>query len=207
MNARFMACLTRACVCKSRLAEIKNYSLIAEKLAQFPIFLAEAHRAASLFHLPLYPGVMDTLWQLRQKYHLAIVSDAQTAYAIPELNAVGLSDHFDPITIPGNFGYRKPDERMFTSALTAMKMKPSEILFVGNDMVRDVYGAQLLGINTIFFNSNQGTQEKDGVKPDYIIYKFPELLNAIRFFATKVHGRPFFSVAHISRYASDGISG
>jgi putative hydrolase of the HAD superfamily len=157
-------------------------NLPAEKLAQLPVFLAEAHRAASRFRLQLFPGVMDTLGQLRPKYHLAIVSDAQTAYAMPELNAVGLSDHFEHIIISGSFGYRKPDERMFTSALTAMKMKPSEILFVGNDMVTDVYGAQRLGIKTVFFKSNQGTQEKDGVKPDYIIYKFPELLNAVRFF-------------------------
>jgi len=53
---------------------------------------------------------------------------------------------------------------------------------VGNDMYRDVYGAQRLGMKTVFFKSNQGTQEKEGVKPDYIIYNFPELLNAIRFF-------------------------
>ena len=157
-------------------------NLPAEKLAQLPIFLAEVHRAASRFRLQLYPGVMDIIWQLHPKYHLAIVSDAQSAYAIPELNAVGLAVHFDPIIISGNFGYRKPDERLFTAALTAMKMKPSEILFVGNDMVRDVYGAQQLGIKTVFFKSNQGVQEKEGVKPDYIIYKFPELLNAIRFF-------------------------
>ncbi|MBE3088492.1 MAG: hypothetical protein IMZ71_05210 [Chloroflexi bacterium] len=37
-------------------------------------------------------------------------------------------------------------------------------------------------MKTVFFKSNQGMQEKEGVKPDYIIYNFPELLNAIRFF-------------------------
>jgi len=61
-------------------------------------------------------------------------------------------------------------------------MAPSEVLFVGNDMYRDVYGAQRLGMKTVFFKSSQGTQEKEGVKPDYIIYNFPELLNALRFF-------------------------
>lgn len=34
----------------------------------------------------------------------------------------------------------------------------------------------------IFFKSNQGTQEKDGVTPDYIIYNFPELLSPLSFF-------------------------
>jgi putative hydrolase of the HAD superfamily len=37
-------------------------------------------------------------------------------------------------------------------------------------------------MKTVFFKSNQGTQEKKGVEPDYIIYNFPELLNAVRFF-------------------------
>ena len=153
-----------------------------EKLEQLPILLAETHRAASRFRLQLYPGVADTIWHLQQKYHLAILSDAQTAYAIPELNAVGLCGHFHPIIISGQLGYRKPDERLFTAALTAMKMESSEVLFVGNDMYRDVYGAQKLGIKTVFFKSNQGTQERVGVNPDYIIYNFHELLNAIRFF-------------------------
>ncbi len=98
------------------------------------------------------------------------------------MHAVGLSGYFDPIIVSGNFGYRKPDERLFAAALTAMKMEPSEVLYVGNDMYRDVYGAQRLGMKTVFFKSNQGTQEKEGVKADYIIYNFSELLDAIRFF-------------------------
>jgi len=156
--------------------------LPSEKIAQLPRLLAETYRAASRFRLQLYPGVEDIIWQLRLKYHLAIISDGQSAYAVPELNAVGLSDFFDPIIISGDFGYRKPDERLFAAALSAMRMEPSEVLYVGNDMYRDVYGAQKLGIKTVFFKSNQGTQEKEGVKPDYIIYNFSGLPNAIRFF-------------------------
>src|ERR1022692_831966 len=143
-----------------------THGLPPEKIEQLPRLLAETHRAASRFRLQLYPGVEDTIRQLHQKYHLAIISDGQTAYAIPELNAVGLSGFFDPIMISGDFGYRKPDERLFTAALATMKMDPSEVLFVGNDMYRDVYGAKRLGMKTVFFKSNQGTQEKEGVKPD-----------------------------------------
>jgi len=153
-----------------------------EKLEQLPRLFAETHRAASRYRLQLYHGVEDTIKQLLPKYHLAIISDGQTAYAVPELNAVGLSGYFDPVIVSGNFGYRKPDRRLFESALTAMKMKPSEVVFVGNDMYNDIHGAQKLRIKTVFVRSNQGLQKKEGVKPDYIIYNFPELLNALRFF-------------------------
>jgi putative hydrolase of the HAD superfamily len=160
-------------------------SLPADKLLQLPLLLAETFRATSRYRLQLYPGVLDTLRQLQPKYHLAAITDGQVAYAVPELNAVGIHKYFDPIIVSGRFGYRKPDERLFTSVLAAIKMQASEVLFVGNDMYRDVFGAQKLGIKTVFFKSNQGTQEKDGVLPDYIIYNFPELINAIRFFENR----------------------
>ena len=105
-------------------------SLSKEKLEQLPILLAETYRAASRFRLQLYPGVLDTLGQLQQKYHLAAITDGQVAYALPELNAVGLSGIFNPIVVSGIFGSRKPDD---------------------------------------------------------IIYSFPELLNAVRFFEDR-HG-------------------
>jgi putative hydrolase of the HAD superfamily len=157
-------------------------SLPTQKLEQLPRLLAETYRAASRFRLQPYPGVVDTIRHLHHKYHLAIVSDGQTPYAVPELNAVGLAGYFDPIIISGDLGVRKPHERLFTAALMAMKMQPSEVLFVGNDMYRDVYGAKRVGMTTVFCKSNQGLAEKEGVQPDYIIYQFPELLNAIRFF-------------------------
>lgn len=157
-------------------------ALPAKKLEQLPLLLAETYRAASRFRLQAYPGVEETIRQLHGKYRLAIISDGQAAYAVPELYAVGLAGFFDLIIVSGDFGYRKPDPRLFVAALTAMDMEPSEVLFVGNDMYRDVYGAQRVRMKTVFFKSNQGTQEKEGVKPDYIIYNFSELPNAIRFF-------------------------
>lgn len=153
-----------------------------EKLEQLPRLFAETYRAASRYRLQLYPGVEDTLKQLHLKYKMAIVSDGQTAYAVPELNAVGLLGYFDPVIVSGDSGYRKPDKRLFERALIAMKMGPSEVVCVGNDMYNDVHGAQKLGLKTVFFRSNQGLQKKEGVRPDYIIYNFPELLNALRFF-------------------------
>ena len=55
------------------------------------------------------------------------------------------------------------------------------MIFVGNDMYRDVFGANRLGIKTVFFKSNQGEQRKSGAEPDYIIYDFRQLPEAVRF--------------------------
>ena len=152
------------------------------KLEQLPFFLAETFRAASLFRLKRYRGVTDTIKELHQQYQLAALSDGQTAWAVPELRAVGLFDYFSPVIVSGDHGFRKPDQRLFAMTLEAMQLRPEEVLFVGNDMYRDVFGAQQFGLKTVFFKSNQGRQKYEGTEPDYIIYTFPELLNAVRFF-------------------------
>jgi len=155
--------------------------LPSEKLAQLPLLLAEAYRAASRHQLKLYDGVLDTLRILHANYRLAIVSDAQSAYATAELNALGLIPYFSPILISGDFGYRKPDARLFERALIKMNMQASEVVYVGNDIYRDVHGAQRVGMRTVLFKSNQGSHDKEGIAADYIIYHFTELLNAIKF--------------------------
>jgi putative hydrolase of the HAD superfamily len=157
-------------------------ALPQEQREQLPKFLAQAHRAASRVRLQPYPGVKGTIEQLHAQYALAIVSDAQAAYALPELNAVGLAAYFDPIIVSGDFGYRKPDVRLFEAALRRMQLAPAEVLFVGNDLYRDVHGPQKLGIKTVFFKQGETTQDKQQATPDYLIYSFPELLNAVRFF-------------------------
>ena len=144
--------------------------------------MAETYRAISCNRLQLYPGVVDVLKELRSRYKLAAISDAQSAWCLPEMRAVGIDGYFDPILVSGDFGYRKPDSRLFNAALKALRVAPEDVLFVGNDMFRDVHGAGQVGIKTVFFSSNQGRKQAEGVRPDYIIYQFSEMKQAIEFF-------------------------
>ena len=51
------------------------------KLEQMPLFLAEMYRGISRRRLRLYPHVRCVLDILRQRFPLALVTDAQSAYA------------------------------------------------------------------------------------------------------------------------------
>jgi len=75
---------------------------------------------------------------------LAAVSDGQSAYAVPELQAAGLQEYFKPVIVSGDLGFRKPDVRIFEMALSGMGLRPDDVLFIDNDMYRDIYGAQQL---------------------------------------------------------------
>ncbi|MBF0549078.1 MAG: HAD family hydrolase [Deltaproteobacteria bacterium] len=157
-------------------------ALHPEKLKWMPQILAEMYRGISRYHLQLYPEVKTVLGELAQRYKLAALSDAQSAWALPEMQAVGLDGYFQPIIVSGDYGYRKPDRRIFQAALDGLNALPENVLFVGNDMYHDIYGARQAGMKTVFFSSNQGRKKANGVEPDYIIYQFAEVRQAIAFF-------------------------
>ena len=153
--------------------------LPAEKLAQMPLFLAELYRGISRRRLSLYPYVREVLGVLKTRYPLALVTDAQSAYARGELNQVGLLDYFDPIVVSGDYGFRKPDRRLFQIALDGMEVAAEHTLYVGNDMYRDIFGAREAGMKTVMFNSDQGTKEHPGCVPDYTITDYRDLLKIV----------------------------
>jgi len=151
-------------------------ALPAGKLQQLPLFLAEMTRGVSRRRLTLYPHVREVLDVLQARCPLAIVTDAQSAYARSELHKVGLLGYFDPIIVSGDHGYRKPDRRLFQLALDGMGAAAENALYVGNDMYRDIYGAQEAGLTTVMFDSDQGEKIYRDCQPDYTITDFRDLL-------------------------------
>lgn len=163
-----------------------NYtrSLPSKKLEQLPLFLAELHRGIARKRLRLYPQVQETLNRLRFSYSMAVVSDAQSAYAVPELHAVGLLNYFNSVIVSGDYGYRKPDPRLFQKALDALQVRPEQALYLGNDLYHDIFGAQQVGMKAIFVSYNQDNPSYQAISPDYTIYRFADLTQAVNHFVT-----------------------
>jgi putative hydrolase of the HAD superfamily len=151
-------------------------ALPPERRAQLALTLAEIYRGVSRKKLKLYPHVREMLDALRQRFRLAIVTDAQSAYAHGELHKVGLTDYFNPVVVSGDHGFRKPDSRLFEYALQGLGVPAAQTVYVGNDMYRDIYGAREAGMRTIMFDSDQGTKQYEDCAPDYRIADYRELL-------------------------------
>ena len=141
--------------------------------------IAHIYRGISREHLQLYAGVEEVLSKLQSGYTLGLVTDAQSCFAVPEMKAVGLHGYFHSFTISSHYGFRKPDSRLFQKALDRMALQPSDVIAVGNDMFRDVYGAQQMGIKTIFFDSSQGVKSYGDAKPDYRVQQFSYVLKGV----------------------------
>ena len=159
-------------------------ALPPEKQAQLPLFLAELHRGIARKRLRLFPQVRETLDLLQPHYRMAVVSDAQSAYAVSELRAVGIVQYFDPIIVSGDYGYRKPDPRLFQRATDALGVQPHQALYIGNDLYHDIHGAQQVGMKAIYVSYDQSNPTYGNTEPDYTIYRFAELPQAINYFET-----------------------
>jgi putative hydrolase of the HAD superfamily len=149
------------------------------KREQLPLILAELTRGVARRRLTQYPNVRAVLEELRGRFPLAVVTDAQSAWARAELHQVGLLDFFDPIVVSGDHGFRKPDPQLFTLALRALRVAPNRAMYVGNDMYRDIHGARRLGMTTVLFASDQGVKTYEDVAPDFIITDHRELLGIL----------------------------
>jgi putative hydrolase of the HAD superfamily len=149
------------------------------KLDQMPLFLAEMSRGISRHRLGLYPHVREVLDVLRERYPLALVTDAQSAYVRGELHRVGLLGYFDPIIVSGDYGYRKPDRRLFQIALDRVGVPAENAVYVGNDMHRDIFGAREAGMKTVMFDSDQGTKSYLDCAPDFTITDLRDLLKIL----------------------------
>lgn len=141
--------------------------------------IAHLYRGISRNRLQLYPDVKRVLNELQTRYRLALISDAQSCFALPEIRAVGLEGYFESMVISSHHGYRKPDSRLFRKTLDNMGLDPGEVIWVGNDMYRDIYGARLVGIRNIFVDSNQGAKSYKDVMPDYRVQRFEDVLKGV----------------------------
>lgn len=164
---------------------IEEYRSTHQTSHTLAVAAATVFRAASLCRLELYAGVNEVLSMLRKSYRLGAVSDGQSIWAALEMKMTGLNRFFEFSVVSGDYGFRKPDSRMFELALTRLHLDKNEVIFVGNDMYRDIWGAFNAGLKTVFFKSNQGEHAFAGADPDYIIYNFNELPRAVEFLENK----------------------
>ena len=140
-----------------KLFEEKGVSADRERLAWNA---AQLFRILSIDYIRLYPGVKETLRELREDGHrLWLLSNAQRVFTAYEMEALGLTECFDGIYISSDYGYRKPDRRFFDALLTEQGIRPEEALMIGNDLQTDIAGGRNAGMKTLYIHSNLSPAE------------------------------------------------
>ena len=124
-----------------------------------------------------YKDVRPTLKKLRKRrLKLCIVTDAPRNKAWQRLTITGLQDEFDFVVTFDDTKKLKPSEHPFKVLLKKIKLKPGEVLFVGDNPERDVKGAKKLGMKTALAAYGWHMSKKSRVKPDYTLRRFADVL-------------------------------
>lgn len=98
----------------------------------------------------LYPDVKPTLTKLKKKgLKLGLITDGYKSDLEQILPKTGLQKFFDVCVCADTTGKRKPDPQVFEYALSRLKIKPSEAVFVGDRLDADYVGAEKAGVTPI----------------------------------------------------------
>jgi putative hydrolase of the HAD superfamily len=125
----------------------------------------------------LFPGAIDTIQYFRNRgIRLGLVTNGGSEMQRGKLKRFGLEPYFDHILIEGEFGAGKPDEGVFRHMLERFSVTPKDAWMVGDDLQRDISGAQALGLFTIWVNwRGGGLPDSSPIKPDRIVRSIAEL--------------------------------
>ncbi|TCM99667.1 putative hydrolase of the HAD superfamily [Paenibacillus sp. BK033] len=122
------------------------------------------------------PGADEMVRTLAERgYRLAIVADGLAQSFKNLLSINGLYDYFEVLIYSEQMKAEKPDPRMFRAAMGAMLLDERDrerIVMVGNNLSRDVRGANAAGITSVHLNwtSRYPKSSPDPAeRPDYTI--------------------------------------
>ena len=127
-----------------------------------------ANKIASTWqkHIPLDPEALHVLQTLQGSKKLALISNFDhPPHVHSVLSELGLTHFFDSVVISAEVGIKKPDPRIFDSALEQTGMKPEEVVYVG-DTEDDTEAARAAGIAPILIQ-----RENEGNAFDFSVNK------------------------------------
>jgi putative hydrolase of the HAD superfamily len=130
--------------------------------------------------MALFPGAYETLDELKRRgVRLALITNGAGEVQRGKITRFALEQRFDHIQIEGEHGFGKPEEQAYRHALSVLELKPQDVWMVGDNLEWEVAAPQRLGIYAIWHDAyEQGLPEGSPIRPDRIITRLPELLEA-----------------------------
>ncbi|SDQ87979.1 HAD family hydrolase [Natronobacterium texcoconense] len=114
-----------------------------------PETLARAYRETIADALEPLVGVEAMLADLRGGYRVGLLTNGPVRAQRDKLETLGWEDVFDAAVVTGELEAGKPDPRAFEAVADALEVAPENVVYVGDDVEADVYGATNAGMRVI----------------------------------------------------------
>ena len=160
----------KGCVTAMRVAGLKD---LFQRFG-YPENLAE--EAFSVFYnarsqVELYTGAQDMLKALAASHRLAAITNGNA-----DLQSIGISMYFERIYAANLTLLEKPAPDMFNRCLLEMDIPSSALLHIGDNPVTDIFGAQAVGAQTVWFNQYNEPWPENLDPPDFEVSTLPDVV-------------------------------
>jgi putative hydrolase of the HAD superfamily len=125
-----------------------------------------------------FEDVFTVLDTLRGKYKTGILTNGFITLQRAKIERHRLDTYVDFTLVSEEAGYHKPDKRVFEAALKMVNnASPGQTLYVGDNLVADIQGAQEAGLTPILMNPRNDIEPPAGVIK---IRRLSDLLETLR---------------------------
>ena len=99
----------------------------------------------------LFPGAIEVLDYLKERYSLHIITNGFSEVQAFKMRNAGLTPYFNTVTDSESVGVKKPNPLIFEKALTDAKCDPANSVMIGDNHEADILGALQVGMKAIHF--------------------------------------------------------
>ena len=100
----------------------------------------------------LFEGALEILDYLTLKYKLHIITNGFEEVQHKKLKNSGIDHYFSTVTTSEEVGLKKPNPKVFLTALNKANSLPAQSVMIGDSLEADILGANNIGMQTIFYN-------------------------------------------------------
>ncbi len=126
-------------------------------------------------HFSLLPHAAEVVRYLAAKYPITIVSNGFVSVQYRKINASGLKDCFQHIVLSEEVGITKPQAGIFERALQLNGLQKEDVVMIGDSYTSDIQGAINAGIDQIWLQLPNLTEEERNKPATYKIQSILEL--------------------------------
>ncbi|MEM6299581.1 MAG: HAD family hydrolase [Bacteroidota bacterium] len=123
----------------------------------------------------VYTEVVDVLEDLKSDFRIFLISNLASPYKQP-VYAYNLDKYFERMIFSCDYGFMKPDEKLFSEVEQVIHHAPNKILMVGDSFKSDIIGARNMQWNYLMIN------RKLPISRDYEIGSLDEIRKHITLF-------------------------
>jgi len=123
---------------------------------------------------PFIPGALEALDTLGARFRLALITNGIPDVQRAKIDETGIADRFETIVVSGELGFGKPNPEIYHHTLRTLGVAPDEAIMVGDNIRRDVQGAQAVGIRGVWIGEAAPAADAP-IQPDITIRTLAEL--------------------------------